>query len=105
MDCYEINKREFVRLNMESSCKLTISELNNEKVKMESINVEVRNIGLGGLLFESKLWFPIQEDMILKFDVTMFGILYGFILRREETNGFKYGFIYGVVFTSANVKM
>jgi hypothetical protein len=96
MDCYEINKRQFIRLNMQTPCKLTIWELNNSKVKMETINVEVRNIGLGGLQFESKIWFPIQEDMILKFDVTIFGVLYGFILWREETDGFKYG----VKFTS-----
>jgi hypothetical protein len=103
MDCHEINKRQFVRLNMNSSCKLTISELNNEKVKkMESINVVVRNIGLGGLQFESELWFPVQDDMILKFDDTIFGILYGFILwRNVETAGIKYG----VEFTSTNGNM
>jgi hypothetical protein len=103
MDCYEINKRQFVRLNLNSSCKLTISELNNEKVKkMESINAVVRNIGLDGLQFESELWFPVQDDMILKFDDIIFGILYGFILWRNiEATGIKYG----VKFTCTNVNM
>jgi hypothetical protein len=88
---------------MNSTCKLTISEINNEKVKkMESINAVVRNIGLGGLQIASELWFPVQDDMILKFDDTIFGILFGFILwRNEETAGIKYG----VKFTCTNVKM
>jgi hypothetical protein len=103
MDCYEMNKRQFVRFNLNSSCKLTISEINNEKAKkMESVNTVVRNIGLGGLQIESELWFPVQDNMILKFDDTIFGILYGFILwRNEETAGIKYG----VKFTCTNVKM
>jgi hypothetical protein len=102
MDCCELDKRRFIRLNMESSSKVTISEINNKKVKMKSIIVEVSNIGLGGLQFESEFWFPAQESMILKFDDTIFGVLYGFILwRNVETDGIKYG----VKFTKANFEM
>jgi hypothetical protein len=92
MDYYEINKRRFDRLILNYTCKLTIWELNNNKVKMEFINIDVQNIGLGGLQFQSELWFPIQEDMILKFDNTIFGSLYGFIIwENVETDKIKYG--------------
>lgn len=101
MDCYEINRRHFIRLNMDSLCKLTILELNKKKVKIESINVVVHNIGLGGLQFESDLWIPIQKDMFLKFEDAVYGILYGYIQWRNVNSDNKYQ--YGVKFSTVNI--
>ncbi len=74
---------------------MTMTELNNKKVNLGATNILVENIGPGGLRFLSTIRFPIRNDAVLKFDLTLAGekqLLFGRLRWFTETNNlYQYG--------------
>jgi len=97
----ENNKRKFYRLELNNPIcmEMTINSCHGKSIKAGVLDVCVKNIGPGGLLFISTLLFPIDKDIIYNFRFHMFDKIRninGTIVRRDEFK--KNVFEYGVMF-------
>lgn len=101
------NKRNFYRLNLNRPLcvEMTITNCHGKSIKIGFSKVCVKNIGPGGLLFISKLLFPIDKGIIYNFRFSIFDNIRninGVIVRRNEFN--KNIFEYGVMFTCDDIR-
>ncbi|WP_025028457.1 PilZ domain-containing protein [Caldalkalibacillus mannanilyticus] len=77
----------------------TIAELHGKPVKANSTVVSIKDISMHGLQFYSSLNFPVNEDLILDFNLyrDQLQSLRGYIVWKQQ-HGEEYK--YGVQFTS-----
>lgn len=97
----EPNKREFFRQQfpIPLCADVTISEINGKSVTAKHSLVCIKDIGAGGLRFESNLKFPIREDVIFTFNSTIYNKpieMQGILTRCQELENDNYE--YGVRF-------
>lgn len=98
-----IEKRKFFRFKFPNFvlAKMTISEVNNQKVDVGATPILLDNIGLEGIKYLSNLKLPINSNMKFKFEFTLMGQPFeieGFLKWIEEEFGGIYS--YGVQFQS-----
>lgn len=77
---------------------MTVSELNGKKITVSKAGVLIDNIGPGGLCFISNIQLPVEADIVLNFEVEIFGevhSLYGSIVHHHQKDELLY---YGVKF-------
>mgnify|MGYP001165989695 CR=1 FL=1 len=95
------NKRKFFRVNSNNPIcsEVQIVNVNGKSVKSNPCSVCVKDIGIGGLRFLTRLILPLGENIVYKFKILILNKCYyieGNIVRKEEyENG---GFCYGVNF-------
>ena len=85
----EEEHRKYFRIDFQYPLEamMTISELNGKKVQVGNTKVVIENLGPGGLRFLSTIKLPINSEMILKFQTTIFDeelTLYGSIVHESE---------------------
>lgn len=95
------NKRNYFRvyLNEPICTEVSIVNLNGKSIKTNASCVCVKDIGIGGLRFETKLKLPPGENIVYKFKIQVlhkFHYIRGTIAwMHEEKNGEIY---YGIKF-------
>lgn len=95
------NQREYfrVKLKVPLSAKMTISAIGGKKVKVGYNEIDILDIGPGGLCFESNIHLPDNKDIMLSFitDILQEPIhLDGEIKWKKEITESKYR--YGIQF-------
>jgi len=92
------NRRKFFRIefNQLLEADMTVLEIKGKKIKVGNTKVLIKNIGAGGLCFNSNMKLPIETDFILQFKTQLLGKelkVYGCTVWTEEIddNLFEYG--------------
>lgn len=91
------DKRVFFRHKLHSSAfiKLSIHMVRHKVVKSKSTKVELQNLSASGLKFFSQLAFPVDDQVMFKFTVSLLKervTFLGRIVRREvQGDGYEYG--------------
>lgn len=108
------NKRKFYRIKLDIPLcsQMTINNCHGKTIKTGALNVCVKDMGPGGLLFMSKLSFPIDDEIIYNFTLHVLDKIYritGIIVRAEKLREdvFEYGvkFICTLNEETENVKL
>lgn len=94
-----VKQREHFRVHFEMNplySELAIEEISGHQVQTGKTWVQVKDISAGGLRFASSLKFPVRDDVLIGFFLTIQNVqlhLTGNVLRCETlTNGaFEYG--------------
>lgn len=93
-----VNRREYFRISLEVSlvADMTIERIGNKKLNLGSSEVLIKNIGPGGLCFQSTLKLPVKQDFHLRYttEISSNGIqMNGQIIWHKEldNNDHQYG--------------
>lgn len=97
----QVNRRSYFRIDLEIPLvgDMTITKFGNKKVNIGNTEVEINNIGPGGLSFHSSLKMPVEKDITLRFATEIFSNilnLNGHIIWSKELNNDEYQ--YGIEF-------
>lgn len=92
------NRRKYYRHQFATDLcgELAMIKVSEQKVSSKTAYICIRDIGAGGLRFESHLKFPIRSDVIYEITTLLLGkktVFKGYLSRiNEKTNGFyEYG--------------
>lgn len=92
------NRREFFRhqFNIPLCANMKIAEIQGRAVDTKYSHVCIRDIGAGGLRFQSNLQMPIRDDVVFSFRMMIEGKsveLRGILVRSEPmpNDSFEYG--------------
>ncbi|MGV8906460.1 MAG: EAL domain-containing protein [Acetobacterium sp.] len=93
-----VERREFFRLAFYQLLKadLTILKIKEKKMNVGNTIILIKNIGPGGLCFNSNIKFPVEREFTLQFATTLLGKkiqAYGSLVWSEELedNLYEYG--------------
>lgn len=87
-----VSKRKFFRVyvNVPICTEVSIIKLDNKRVKTRSSFICVKDIGLGGLRFSSRLKFPMGDTIVYQFKLPILGKNYyingNIVWSREQQN-------------------
>jgi len=94
----DVERREFFRLAFHQLLKadLTILKIKEKKMNVGNTKILIKNIGPGGLCFNSNIKFPVERGFTLQFVTTLLGKriqAYGSLVWSEELedNLYEYG--------------
>lgn len=98
MSDYGENRRDFFRLSLSKPLcgRLELHSLKGKTLNSKMAYICLKDIGGGGVLFQSNLKLPVTDDLVLKFFFEIDGINFqvqGIILRRTKIhqNQYEYG--------------
>lgn len=96
--CHVVNRREYFRIEFEQylAASMTIAKFKGRRVRLGSTEVFLRNIGPGGLRFMVGVKMPVNDDIILMFEIVILGHSYklsGVIVWCNEIDSgiYEYG--------------
>lgn len=95
------NKREYYRLTLRVplSARFRLIGYKNTRVETNSSSIYIADISAGGIRMHSKLNLPLNEGLLLEFNVELFHeelVILGAVLRKQPLNDGIYE--YGVEF-------
>lgn len=102
------NKREFFRhpFSIPVCAEMRISSIGGKLVETKKTLICVKDIGAGGLRFETNLQLPVRNDVVLTFYVVLKGVqvqLEGTLVRAEpKGEDVESYFQYGSLFQFSN---
>lgn len=82
-------KRKYFRLNVDMPAQLYVEEGEKQRAYV----VHVRDLSLGGLQFDSELWFDMNEEMEICFNLEGKRVICKLVVRRidDESKAMVYG--------------